>query len=317
MTELCIVIPIIHTAYIRRCLETLYKYTDPALFQVIVVDQSVDGMDPELIKKYVHLYLKPYRNLGFAKAANEGFIHAVRWGVPYIGVLNDDTEFMNAEWWSGVKEEFKSDPRILAVSPESPRVPLWGYGRDHGEYLDIIPYKEEFSEEDYQYLLAGHFEDLDERIPNIPASFPRHKEGVIDGIAMWFPIFKRESFEKVGYFDEKFFPGGGEDYSLNARAYSCAWPIERDECDETYHYRMVSSMRSWVFHFWGKSKDVDPYTQPAKLDLLSERRWNNLDQLWPAELNQGHKFDLWGHYKDSQDVRRPLKRVKEVHIEPL
>ena len=325
--ELAIVIPIIRSDFIIPCLETLYRYTEKDSFYVILVDQTPDGVY-EKVKDKVHLYLRPNRNLGFSKAANEGIIHAKRWGVPYIGVLNDDTEFINSKWFQGVKDEFATDPKILCVNPESPRVPLWGYGRDSGDNVDILPYKQQYTEEDWDYLCKGEYEDMlqrypradspaDKRIGTLPPAFPLKKAGVIDAIAMWFPIFKNEFFDKVGYFDEKFFPGGGEDYSLNARGYSCAWPIERDECDPQYHYRLVSTMKSWVWHHWGQSKDRAAEL-PESLELFNpERRWNDIDALWPPELNQGHKVDPWAHYTDDQGIKRPFKRVKEVHIEPL
>jgi len=303
MKELAIILSPIRDDYIERCLESLYKYTDNDLFYVILLDQTVNGVY-EKVKDKVHFYIRPNRNLGFAKAANEGIIHAYRWGVPYIGVLNDDTEFMHKDWWQGIKDEFTTDEKILAVNPESPRVPLWGYGRPHGEYIDIIEYKDGFTDQDWEYLKAGNYEDLKQRVSDIPDAFPLTKRGVIDAIAMWFPIFKREFFEKVGYFDERFYPGGGEDYDLNARAYRLG-------------YRLISSMRSWVWHWWGKSKDH--YEEmPAELNMLDpELRWNDNNLLWPSELNNGQNMDPWGHYTDENGERKPLNRIEEVAIKPL
>jgi|SRR3990167_673061 len=298
MKELAIVLPYIRDDYVKRCIETLYKYTNN--FYLIGVDQTVNGY----YDKRFHLYLRPFRNLGFAKAANEGIIHAKRWGIPYIGVLNDDTEFMHKDWWQGVKDEFATDEKILAVCPESPRVPLWGYGRPHGEYIDIIEYKEEYTEEDWQYLCAGDYEDLKERVQDIPEAFPLTKRGVIDAIAMWFPIFRNEFFDKVGYFDERFYPGGGEDYDLNARGYRLG-------------YRLVSTMRAWIWHWWGQSKDKAAEL-PKELNMFdTELRWNNLDELWPRELNNGQGMDPWGHHTDVNGKRQPLNRVAEVHIKEL
>ena len=160
---------------------------------------------------------------------------------------------------------------------------------------------------------------MDTRYPReaIPDAFPRTKRGVIDGIAMWFPIFRREFFDKVGLFSEHYYPGGGEDYDLNARAYSCAWPIEREECDDNYHYRLVSSMKSWVWHHWGQSKDRASEL-PKELKMFDEDlRWNNLDYHWPPELNGGKSVDPWGH-RDDNGVRRPLKRIKDpLDVTPL
>jgi len=306
MYELVIVIPIIRTDFIEKCLETLYKMTDPKLFRVIVVDQTPNGVY-EKIKDKVHFYIRPNRNLGFAKAANEGIIHAHRWGVPYIAVLNDDTEFMHPTWWQGVLDEFATDEKILCVNPESPREPLWGYGREHGEVIDIIEYKEEYSDEDWEYLKAGNYGDnLKSRYKpeEIPDSFPLEKRGVVDAIAMWFPIFKREFFDLVGYFDERFYPGGGEDYDLNGRGYKLG-------------YRLVSTMRAWVWHHWGQSKDRAAELD-EKLTLFDpEQRWNNLDELWPRELNEGHSMDPWGFYVNSKGERVPYERIKEVTIKPL
>ncbi len=305
MYELVIVIPIIRTDFVEKSLETLYKNTDPGLVKVIVIDQSMECMY-EKVKKYNVHYVKPSRNLGFAKAANEGIAIAKRQGVQYIGVLNDDTEFMHPSWWAGIKEQFTEDNTILCVNPESPRVPLWGYGRKHDEYVDIIDYKEQYSDEDLAYLKAGNYESLDQKYTKeqIPDAFPRQKRGVIDAIAMWFPIFKSEFFDRVGYFDERFYPGGGEDYDLNARAYR-------------KNYRLVSTMKSWVWHWWGQSKDKASEL-PEGLNIFDkDLRWNDNNYLWPPELNNGQGMDPWGYYKDKDGQRKPYNRVEEVAVKPL
>lgn len=321
MTELAICVPLIRTDYIKRYLETLYANT-PEEFRVFVCDQSVEGMDKELIKKYVHWYVRPYHNLGFAKATNELMWTAYRQGYPYIAACNDDVEYMHPKWFQGIKDQFAEDEKIMAVSPESPRVPLWGYGRNHEEYIDIVPHKEKYTDEDWKYLCKGDYENLLERFERepedlpfaedgkkdwggkiyIPKTFPLIKRGVVDGNAAWHPVFKREAFEKVGYFDERFMYGGGEDYDYNARVYR-------------QRYRYVGTMKSWVWHWWGKSKD-----QVAKLppELFDRPFWNNNDELWPKELNFGQSVDPWGHSTNPQTGEKvPFKRVPEVRIDPL
>jgi GT2 family glycosyltransferase len=298
--EVVFVFIITRDDFIWDAYETLYKYTDNSKFQTILIDHT-DGVDKHL-KDQTHLYIQPRRNLGFAKAANEGIVHAHRWKTPYIGVMNDDIKFMYKGWWEDLLTEFDTDEKILVVNPESPRVPLWGYGRDHGEVLDIVPEKDEYTQEDINYLKEGNYENLSERYPDIPKSFPRHKEGVIDGIAMWAPIFKNEFFDRIGYFDERFYPGGGEDYDINARTYG-------------QKLRMVSTMKSWVWHHWGQTKDKIGELPEGMID--QEYCWNNIDELWPPEWNNGNKMDPWGHWTDEQGNRIPLKRVEKVHIEPL
>ena len=312
--------PIVRTDFLPRALETLYKYTDID-FRVFVVDQSLEGLDKDFIKKYIHWYIRPYQNLGFAKAGNEMMWTAYRQGYPYIAVCNDDVEYINNGWWQGIKDEFATNERIMVVNPESPRVPLWGYGRNHDEYIDIIEYKEEYTQEDWNYLRAGNYQNLLNKFHRepeglslgvdgkpdwsgntyIPKAFPLEKRGVIDGIAMWHPVFKREALEKIGYFDERFLYGGGEDYDYNCRGYR-------------QKYRLVSSMKSWVWHWWGKSKDKVAELPP---ELFDRPFWNSNEELWPRELNEGNSVDPWGHYTNSVGVRVPLKRIPEVAIDPL
>ena len=308
MRELAICIPIIRSDFIGRCLETFLKYTDNDRFHIFVMDQTLDDEAYLKYHKLTHLWVKCYRNLGFSKAANELASIAYRQGYPYIGILNDDTEAMHKDWWQGVLDEFATDEKILCVNPESPREPLWGYGREHGEVIDIIEYKEEYTDEDWEYLKAGNYGDnLKSRYKpeEIPDSFPLEKRGVVDAIAMWFPIFKREFFDLVGYFDERFYPGGGEDYDLNGRGYKLG-------------YRLVSTMRAWVWHHWGQSKDRAAELD-EKLNMFDpELRWNNLDELWPPDKSKGFSMDPWGHYKDPEtDQKTPYYRVEEVTIKPL
>ena len=97
---------------------------------------------------------------------------------------------------------------ILGVVPMSPRVAGWGYGLDYNP--ELIPYKEEFTKEDYDFLLAGDFSSVDQ-----PDHMPKQmKDSVVDGAAFVMPYFKREFFDKIGLMDEHFFPGSGEDLSL-------------------------------------------------------------------------------------------------------
>lgn len=304
MTELAIVIPVTRTEFIERCLDTLYKHT-PGDFRVFVIDHSVDGIDDSLRKKYVHWYVRPYHNLGFAKSVNELMWTAYRQGYPYIAAVNDDVEYMHTDWFEGIKEEFASDEKIMAACPESPKIAMWGYGMTDGEFVELVPYKKEYSNEDIEYLKKGDYDEAEIRSRHefeIPDSFPFTKRGVVDAIAMWHPVFKREALEKIGYFDERFLYGGGEDYDLNARAYRQG-------------YRMVSTMKSWVWHHWGQTIRKLDELPP---ELFEREPWNDLDSLWPPELNFGKSVDPWGKVENpSTGQKVPFKRVPEVKIDPL
>lgn len=306
------IFPIIRKDFIGKALETLHKYTED--FYVFVIDQTGDSETYDKYNKLSHLWIHPYRNLGFSKAMNTGIVLSQ---TPYIGLMNDDIEFMNKRWWQGIIDTFETDKNIVAVNPMSPKEGAWGYGlrADNKDTWQPDPkkwvtdetkesvypvkpdgtpllYKEEFTEEDYDFLLNNH--------PNWSPNT------TCDAIAMWGTIWKKEGFEELGLLDERFYPGGGEDYDMDARAYSCAWPKERDECDPTYHRRMVGTSKSWVWHHWGSSGRQD---YQDKL-FESRKRWNANDELW------GDKFDVWGH-ETIEDKKIPLKRVPEIFIDEL
>lgn len=285
----------VRTDFIKRAIDTLYLFTDMSHSKVIVVDQTLEGLDLDMEK--VHLVLRPHRNLGFSKSMNEGIIHGMRWGSKYITCANDDIEYMDKRWWQGIEDTFeKYGDKVLAVNPMSPREPGWGYGLPHGENIDLLPYKE-FTEADYDYLLKGDFS----AVQGLPATFPRQKNGVIDAIATWHTTFRADAFEKIGLFEEKYYPGGGEDYDLNARAYREG-------------YRMLGSTLSWVWHWWGSSKDQESVAKTMNLPIVDELRWSKPHELWPSENNGGQSMDPWGKWTDEKGAKHPMYRDPEIGV---
>lgn len=282
--------------FIHAALDSLYKYTKMDENRVVVVDQTLNGL--QLSRDQVHLVLRPHRNLGFSKSMNEGIIHALRWDSEYITCANDDIEYMNSDWWNGILKTFENfGDRVMAVNPECPRIPLWGYGRPHGEYVDLIKHKADFDDSDYEFLLKGEFKQIKED-EKLPASFPEHKAGVTDGIATWHTTFKKEFFEMFGMWEERYYPGGGEDYDMNARCYREG-------------YRMLGTTLSWVWHWWGQSKDV---SSDGGLPIVKDLRWMNPDALWPPEKNNGQRMDPWGRWTDEDGEKHPMYRDPTIGV---
>jgi len=283
----------IHEKYIPRALYTLHKYLDEE-FNVILIDQTQHGFTPETMRycaPLVDLYMHPVKHqMGYAKAMNEGIIHALHWGSEYIALANDDIEFINKRWWQGVQDTFSRDERIVGVCPMTPRHAGWGYGVDG--YPQVLDYKEEFSEADYDYLMEGNFEDKRDVLPE---SFPINnlKGTIVDGAVFVLPIFKRKVFEEIGLLDERFFPGSGEDMDLMARIYQ-------------NNQRVVSTSLSWIWHWWSKSKDLFGSGELENKYYKPRPYWNNMGDIWP----EGH--DPWGK-RDG----KLLPRVKEIHTESI
>ena len=293
------IIPVLRNDFVEDCIKSVYKYT-PGNFKIIVVDQTKLGL-PDI--EGVHLRIRPNRNLGFAKACNEGMIHALHWRSKYITCWNDDIKCIHKSWWQGILDTFnmESTNEILAVNPESLKIPLWGYGRPPNEYVEILDYKENYTDEDYNLLLKGDFSHLKEKYPNLPKSFPLSYVGVCDAFAAWGAVFKRKHFDLIGMWDERFYPGGAEDYDMMTRVYS-------------RNYRAVSTRKSWVFHLWGKSKDEQAKAQETGMVIDPERHWADTTYLWPPSWNENHNMDVWGKYDGKDGTKKPFKRRPEIGV---
>jgi hypothetical protein len=64
--------------------------------------------------------------------------------------------------------------------------------------------------------------------------------------------------------NERFYPGGGEDYDFNRRA-------------KVHGFSCISTTQSWVFHHWGLSRNLPKRDQNV---LDAALAWNNLNELW-------------------------------------
>lgn len=265
------VIPIIRHDFIERCLKSLYKYTPEGSFRVIVIDQSPRGVYDQ-IKEYTHLYIRPHRNLGFAKAMNTGIRLS---DTKYTSCFNDDVEFINENWWSGIKRTFDGYENVFGVNPMSPVEAAWGYGHKAPEWGVLTEDKRGVMRK----LPDGGVADLDYvRTQEGYDWLLNNVRGVVDGIVTWGTVFKTELFDSIGMFDERFYPGGGEDYDLNGRAYDPEYGGGR--------YRMISTSFSWVWHYWGGSGS--PFTSKENKEELEKQdivfddkyRWNNWTSLW-------------------------------------
>jgi GT2 family glycosyltransferase len=270
------IIPVIIPDYIERCLETIYK-NSPANFYVYIVDMTIDGLDLDR-RKYANLMvIRPPLtlthqggNLGFAKANNIA-IQLVE--TPYMTLCNDDVEFVDPRWWEGIMETFnqvdKATPHrpCLGVNPSSIKLPDWSIGRPAGEHHEVIPYKEQYTNEDWHFLLE-HEHYVNEHLTIQPNS-------VIDGVAMYCSVVRTTRFLDVGLLDEHFYPGGGEDYDYMARC-------------SMFNYRFVGTTKSWVYHHWSSTLASERGREAMRLTVDENLKWNNNNEKW------GENFDIWG-----------------------
>jgi GT2 family glycosyltransferase len=289
---LTVVIPIIRLDMIERCLETFYANTDN-IFYVIVIDQSIQGMDMSLREKYKNLMIirSPKTdvhytgNLGFTQATNLGLSLAQ---TPYVMFLNDDCEMIHPGWWDGVIETFN---QVEAATPERPpmlvnvasvKLPDWSVNRPKGEDFYILPYKQEYTDEDWNFLVnEEHY--VNDQLTIKPGS-------VIDGINLYASVAITKRLLEVGLLDEFWYPGGADDYDLCCRA-------------SMYGYRCVGTTKSWAFHHWSKSfEDVE-----SKAILVQdELRHGSLEEKWGYKTDKNGQIMTYpaGHEREGEKISR-------------
>jgi len=156
----------------------------------------------------------------------------------YVTLVNDDVEFVSPKWWDGVVESF-SEPQIIGVNPKSARDYSMGL-----KILNNIPYKEDFTEEDYKTMLGLPFNTMQCQ-------------------AMFCTTFDREKALRVGYFDE-FFSQGGEDTDWIIRA-----KLLREQQNKFRGYEVISTPFSYVWHWWRQS-GTDPTFMKARVELAQK-----------------------------------------------
>lgn len=251
------VFPIVRRDCILDALDSLVKHT-PANYKTIVVNQT--QYDPKFeteLWQRADIVIRTSLNYGFAQAVNIGTrIATTEW----VTIANDDIIWFSDQWWQGIMETFDRFPRALAVVPYTPKEPGWGWGEPG-------------------YRMHATLDDCLNDPEGVVARLKAKWSGaVIDGFAAWCTTFKRKKWMELGMFDERFFPGGGEDYDSLGRAYQAG-------------YRFLASSYSYVYHHWGQSKD-----EPDGLDMAlppARENWNKLstkgfgnEGLWDPDLDQ-------------------------------
>lgn len=293
------IIPIIRSDLIERCLETLYRYTPPN-FYVIVIDQTPQGLDAmSHIHNASYKRLGPLRgryknlmiirtprtdvhtkgNLGFAMATNLGIKLAQ---TKYITLCNDDVEFIHKGWWQAVMDTFDlvesqtPDRPAAIVNPASVKLPDWSVGRPAGDDHYVLPYKEQYTDEDWRMLVEDdHY--VNEHLTLRPGS-------VIDGINLYCSVARRDRFMEAGLIDERYYPGGAEDYDVCCRL-------------SMRGYRSVGTTKSWVFHHWSKSFAKINEQEAVKELIDDDLRFGDHNKIW------GERFDIWGVKCQKCDLR--------------
>lgn len=208
---------------LKKFVESIYKYTAPETFRIISIFNGTNE-DFEKARKEIgdkiHVWIKPYRNLGFGKSMNIGIQMAT---TPFVTIANDDVEVLYPTWWDDTMKLFEKDPQLMGFNPHS-----FINKAASGDRVQEYPTKEEYTPED---------------IAKMQDFFPKWYVGC----CTFFTICKKQLFDEVGLFDESFGQGSGEDYDLMVRA-------------GRKGYKIAGGSLVMVRHWWGMTKDNLPQT---------------------------------------------------------
>lgn len=103
--------------YLRKCLKSINEKTIYPNYEIIVVDNgSKDGSVAMIKNEFPEVKLiANKKNMGFAKANNQGITYAINTESNYLFLLNNDTEIIDKNWLNELINFSKSDEKIGVV----------------------------------------------------------------------------------------------------------------------------------------------------------------------------------------------------------
>lgn len=292
--------PVVRLDLVEGMLESLHRNTDN-IFYSIVIDQTVNGLDMSLRDRFKDLIIirSPLTDvhytgsLGFSLATNLG-VKLVE--TPYFMMVNDDVRYIHPGWWDGVMESFD---KIEKATPESPamivnlasvRLADWSLGRASGDHFDILPYKEHYTNEDWDFLInESHY--INEHLTIKPGS-------VFDGVTLYASVIDTAKYREIGGTDDRYYVAAGEDYDLGCKA-------------RMYGYRSINTTLSWCWHYWSLSFTSLRDQDDIRMLKIPELEWNHNHGKW------GERFNIWGiqcRECKKKGVDQPLLLPKGTHL---
>lgn len=218
MEKVTVVIPNYNgIKYLDDCLEALYAQSAECGFRVIVVDNgSTDGSVGQAKEKFPRVeWICLKENTGFCHAVNEGIKASA---TEYVILLNNDTKVYEG-FVQNLYEAIEKDKRIFSVSA---KMLQW----DNPELVD---------DAGDRYCVLGWGFARGKGKPACDYDKPVKIFSACGGAA----IYRKEIFEKIGYFDELHF-AYMEDMDIGYRA-------------QIYGYRNMYEPKAQVLHFGSAS----------------------------------------------------------------
>ncbi|MCB9800157.1 MAG: glycosyltransferase [Candidatus Omnitrophica bacterium] len=207
--------------YIQPCISSIYVNTVHMPFRIIFVDDaSPDPAVKEFFlsqKRPEDLYLRRETNGGFVKSSNTGFIQSESNDVV---ILNTDT-IVSRCWLTHL---FKAVMRVQAIGGANPL--------SNEASIYSIKRLSDYKKPNQAMQVGSWISRLDPVYPEIPTAV---------GFCLY---FKRRLLNEIGFFDEIYGHGYGEENDLCMRAKSKAYRFVLADNAYVYHRGHVSMSRA-------------------------------------------------------------------------
>jgi GT2 family glycosyltransferase len=208
--------------YTKRCLDSVLRYTDHRCALVVIDNGSSDATRRFLLglrrrpaaNRHIERYLPIFNktNIGVAAALNQGI--AVSKGA-YVCYLNNDT-VVSDSWLGNLVRCAESDPRIGIVGCTT-NAAEGGFPGEKSEDLKKI------------HRVASAL--------SLRNSARCEDAVFVHGLCM---LIKRKVIDRIGVFDERFYPCAAEDIDFSLRAKKAG-------------FRLVNALDVFVYHYWSKA----------------------------------------------------------------
>lgn len=183
---------------LKRCLKSIEKYTKGLSYLLTVVNNNSTDGTIQFLKTYQRKnenikVINNSNNLGFSGGANIGLKNTCH---KFVVLLDDDVE-VTKNWLTGLYKQIKNKPKagIVGAKITFPNNKIWCTG------LTVWPFT----------IVGSHQDQIDKG----QRDYIRECETLAG--PCW--LIRRALINKVGYFDERFFPSQHEDadYCLRTR----------------------------------------------------------------------------------------------------
>jgi len=231
-----------------QCIQSIIKHS-LLTYEIVFINNGSDDLEMQKIQQHLdkvdHTVIHNEENTGFVKATNQG-IKVSKY--EYIIMLNNDTTIETPHWDDLLVKPLMKDPTVGAVGAVTQSGIAW---------QEVSKLKKSFK---INYPRIQKVKEYHRQIENFKYRYLDVKN---QPLAFFCTAFKREIFNEIGYLDENFHIGLGDDdeFCLRLRSKS---------------YKLLLSLGCFIFHHHRttfKALDIDEAEiRKVNMPILRQKR---------------------------------------------